>query len=391
MNSRERILAALNRQPVDRIPFVPCLNAYAIRGFSPRYQTMKRWDVLRELGIDLLIRFRVGVRVRPPIVIVPPQKGPIELLSSDSRQWSMCQPATEKICIKEEVKGDLTQVTLETPIGVLRCGWRFLSTSDYPFPVEHLLKTVNDFEIYHYILEHTIVEPAYEEILDTLNAVGDEGTCEAAGGPTPVHTLLEYLIGIEKFYYCLMDYPKETEKLLDHIMEIRRQEYRILAESPAPIVVTGEDTSTTVMSPVYMERWEFPALNEFSDILHSCGKIHLVHMCGKLQNAMHILVKCHFDGIHDATPPPTGDLDFRMAREHLCAAGKCLVGGIDCNAFVNLSPEQLEDYIMKRLDEVAPGTGFLLGSGDTVPFGTSIKNLQAIVRTLEMHGRYPLS
>ena len=391
MTSRQRVLAAMRCQPVDRIPFVPNLNRYALQSWPDRYQTMSRWEIQQELGIDRLVRYRVGVRTRPSIVIIPPGQGPVSMMSSLARDWEKSQPSTDKLKVTVKTEGTQRRVIVETPLGSLQSLWQLASTSDLPFPIEHLLKTPADFDIYHYILDHTTVEPAYEEIVDTLQAVGAEGTCEAVGGGSPQQILLEYLLGIENFYYYMIDCPDKMQKLMDHIMEIRRAEYRILAQCPAPIVITDEDTSTTMASPDYMAKLEFPALNEFADILHQGDKIHMVHMCGKIQGVLDLLLDCRFDGIYDTSPEPTGDLQFAKARERLCASGKCLTGGIDCNAFVDLTPEQMEDYVAQRLSEVAPGTGYLLGAGDTVPYGTPIENIKAVVRAVKKYGTYPLS
>lgn len=387
MNSRERILNAMMCRPVDRVPFVPNLNGYNIRFMPERYHTMPRWEIFRELGIDLLVRFRVGTRIRPPIMLLPPPTGPLTLAGSASRQWAKSMPLTHKIKVKSVTEADTHYMILDTPKGCLRCGWRFPDRwADMPFPVEWLLKTIEDVRIYRFVLDNTVVEPAYDEIVEALEAVGDEGTCEAAGGSSPMMDLVELLMGVETFCYLMYDYPDEIEALMAHLFELHKQEYRLLAESPAPIIISGENTSTSLVSPEYMSRWEFPALNEYSDILHRAGKIHMVHMCGLLHQAMDLLVRAHFDGAHDVAPAPTGDFDFKSDRERLLASGKCLCGGIDATAFTQLEPEEMEIYVQKRLEETAPGTGFLLGSGDTVPFGTSVENLKAVVRAVEQYG-----
>ncbi len=392
MTSRERVLAALKRQPVDRIPFVPNLNGYAIRGLPERYHAMQRWEILRDLGIDLLVRNRVGARVRPPFTILPLPQGPANLAGSQSRGWHKSLPVTDKLTVRTAGHDEVQYVTVETPVGCLRYGWRNTSGApDPPFPVEYPLKTIDDVRIFRYVLDHTVVEPAYEEIEECLEAVGEEGTCEAAGGPTPMQELDELLMGLETFYYLMNDHAREMESLMAQMLEMRKEEYRILAASPAPIIITGENTSTSLASPVYMARWEFPALNEYSDIVHHTGKIHMVHMCGRLAGAMDLLAAARCDGLHDVAPPPTGDFDFGAGRERLYGAGKCVAGGIDCTAFVDLASEELEAYVTRRLAEAAPGTGFLLSAGDTVPFGTTVEGLKTFVRALERYGNYPLA
>jgi uroporphyrinogen-III decarboxylase len=202
--------------------------------------------------------------------------------------------------------------------------------------------------------------------------------------------LIEILLGVENFYYFMNDYTDEMEALMEHMLEVRLDLYRALADCPAPIVITGENTSTTLASPDYMARYEFPALDAYSEIVHRTGKIHLAHMCGKLHRVVDLLEACQLDGLHDVAPAPTGDFDFHADLARLRAAGKSVAGGIDATAFVGLDPEGLEAYIIERLAEAAPGTGFLLSSGDTVPLGTTEENLRQVMRTLEQYGKYPL-
>jgi uroporphyrinogen-III decarboxylase len=387
MKSRERILAAMQGQPVDRIPFVPNLNGYVIRSWPEQYQLMQRWEILKELGIDLLVRSRVGARVRPQTVLWPPPDGPITLASSATRDWANSLPATDKIKITTESRDGNVYVIEETPLGCLRAGWHFTpECPDIPFPIEFPLKTIADVDVFRYVLDHTVLEPNYHDILEALAGVGDEGTCEAAGGASPIQELIQLQMGMENFYYFMADYPTQMAGLMGQMLELRKREYRILAQSPAPIIITGENTSTTLSSPAHMAQWEFPALNQYSEIAHQKGKIHMVHMCGKLHQITGLLAEASFDGIHDVAPAPTGDFNFASDFRKVSSAGKCVAGGIDCTAIVSLSPPAIEDYVARLLDEVAPGTRFLASCGDTVPFGTPMENLRAVVRALEAHG-----
>ena len=394
MNSRQRILSAMQCRPVDRIPFVPCLNGYNIVSMPKRFHDMPRWEILKDLGIDLLIRFRLGVFVKPPMVIYPPSANSLPLAQGSwiVREWENLMRTSDQVKVEMKEDGDDRTIMIDTPVGRVQYKWRFTKASlDIPFPIEPMIKTVDDIDVFHFILDNTIVEPAYDEIHQTLDAVGDEGTCEATGGPTPIQDLLEILAGVENFYRLYFAHQKKMEDLMDHMLEVRKCEYELLAKSPAPIVITGENTSTTICSPTFMAQYEFPALNTYSDILHNEDKIHMVHMCGRLHHAMDELTGCRFDGAHDVAPPPTGDFDFKADRERFLASGKCISGGIDATAFAFMSPEKLEDYIIKRLEQVAPGTGFLMGSGDTVPYGTTEENLRTVVKVLEKYGKSPIS
>ena len=392
MNSHERIMAALYCQPVDRVPFIPHVGGYAIASMPLRYQQMTRWELLAELGADLFIRSRRGIACWPPESFVPPSTMlPLALLPANMQSPPLKSLPDRSIEIRRTCRGHETLVTLDTPVGTIRSLWRQTPESPMiPFPVEPMLKTVEDLKVYQYALERTIVEPWYDDLVATQTVLQGTGVVEAFGNCTPIQDLIMWHMGLENLVFMLQDHPDEIGAVLHMMQEVRKREYRVLAESPADVVVTYENTSTTLLSPSYMARYEFPALAEYTEILHAAGKPHLIHMCGRIRGALELIGKAPFDGIMDVAPSPTGDCDFRLAREKLCAAGKCLGGGIDATAFAQATPEEMETYVSNRLREVAPGTGFLLGSGDAVPFGTSLENLRAAARAAHRYGTYPI-
>jgi uroporphyrinogen-III decarboxylase len=392
MNSRERIMAALRGQPVDRVPYVPHIGGYSMASLPDRYQQMTRWRFLGEIGADLFIRARRGFASWPPDCFAPPSTMVSPAWLPANQQMPPLKGATDqRLKVSRARKGHETLVTLDTPVGQLRSLWKQTSESPLvPFPVEPLLKTAEDLKVYQYALERTVVEPWYEDLIATQAALRGAGVVEAVGNCTPIQDLIMWHMGLDSTVFMMHDQPAEIQSLMEMMQEVRKREYQVLAESPADVVVTYENTSTTLLSPAYMARYEFPALAEYSDILHRGGKLHLVHMCGKIQGVLDLISQAPLNGITDVAPPPTGNCDFRVAREKLDSAGKSLAGGIDATAFVHCAPDQMQAYVLHRLREVAPGTGFLLGSGDAVPFGTPLENLQAAAMAVRAHGTYPI-
>lgn len=391
MNSRERVLAAIRCQPVDRVPFAPLVGGYSMASMPPRYRDVERWQLYRDLEIDLFRSVRAFAEWPPESFIPPSTMLPAALLPAVMQKPPVRHLPNNGIDVRTLRNGHESSVIVDTPVGSLRSLWQQTPGSpQLPFPTEPMLKTVDDVKIYEYILERTVVEPWYDDLLAIQTALGNSGIADAFGQCTPVQDLIMFHMGLENFVFMLMDQPGEINVLLDLMQEVRRKEYRVLAESPAEIVITGENTSSTLLSPSLMAQYEFPALEEYTDILHSAGKLHLIHMCGKVSNALDLISQASFDGIIDVAPAPTGDCDFGIAHRKLRQAGKCLGGGIDCTAFARLTPQGMEEYVFHRLNEIGPGTGFLLGSGDCVPFGTPIENLRAVVRALDSHGRHPV-
>lgn len=393
MGPKQRILAALHCQPVDRIPFTPLIGSFARGQMPTRYQRMPLWEFYAEFGIDPWIRNISAHATWPPQSFVPDSTMmPASLAVTMAKKNVVGKQRCGSVEIRNQRSGHESAVHVETPVGTLRSVWRNTPGSPHvPFCVEHMLKKVEDIQVFRYILDHTSVEPAYEDLRAAQGALGEQVVVDAYGHCTPVQDLIMFHMGLQEFVFMLQDHPEQVVGLLEQMLEIRKMEYRVLAQSPAEIIVTYENTSTTLLSPKYMAEYEFPALAEYSRILHAAGKLHLVHMCGRIQAVLPLIVESPIDGIVDIAPPPTGDCDFSVACAQLAAVGKCIAGGIDCTAFLGLSPEMLEAYVYDRLSQVTPGLGFLLGSGDAVPIGVPIENIVAVVSAVHEFGSTSLN
>jgi hypothetical protein len=150
MNSRERILAALSCQPVDRLPFTPLLGGFGIASMPLRYQRMSRWELYADLGIDLFIRgLARGFTGWPPESFMPPSTVlPPALLPAVTQKPAVKRLPGHDIEIRTVRKGHETSVILDTPVGSLQTVWQQTPESpQLPFPIEHLLKTVEDLNI----------------------------------------------------------------------------------------------------------------------------------------------------------------------------------------------------------------------------------------------------
>ena len=83
------------------------------------------------------------------------------------------------------------------------------------------------------------------------------------------------------------------------------------------------------------------------------------------------------DGISDVTPAPTGDMDIVEARR-TWAKQFVLLGGVDPTLFALGTPAQVDAYAADLLERMEPDRrGFILGSGDAVPYGTPPENVRA--------------
>ena len=376
MPARERILAALHGQPVDRIPFVPLIDPYTLAdmppditdGHQPGYDDLPGLKGLlaasRNLGCDVMLRH---VPITGP---APDGAHHLELLGRFG-------PPVEAI---SQLSGDQLIETLTTPIGKLTGVWQFTNRAGWiPHPVRRPVNDYEDFKILQYAVDHLSWRPPtpdYATFLDLEEEIGDGGIATVSLPPSPLMFLIEEVCGLETTYYLLQDHPAEVEEILARLGAAQQQLAELLAASPAQVVIQYEDTSTTLMSPAIFRRYCLPYLNAYADIVQRDGKLLLVHMCGTLRHLVGDLAEARFAGVTEVSPPPTGDLPLDEAAAHL--PGKAVVGGIDPTTFICQDSESVKAEISDLMGRIKRFRGVLLGSADTTPRGTCVENLHLI-------------
>lgn len=384
MSSRERILAALQGKPVDRLPFVPLIDTYTVLDMPAHVQQAMQagasagyWQgmlaAIREIGCDILLRH----------VYVTKSASGAPHLNGFGRFKPPVVPSSR-------MEGSLLVETLETPIGTLTGTWGFTDMHGWiPHPVKHLVTGHEELKIFAYAVEHLYLEepePDFENFTMAEKAIGEAGIATTSFLNTPLMDLIETCWGLDNTYYLLNDYSDEVEAILDRLHQVQRLVVERIAGSPAKVVIEYENTSSTLLSPKIFRRYCLPALNEYADILRAADKIFLVHMCGKLQAFAGDLASARFDGIADISPHPTGN--FRLDQAASALPGKVLIGGIDATTFIDSDLPRVEAKIAALIESIKPYPGILLGSADTAPRGTPLETFRLIQHLVNTAGSY---
>ncbi len=384
MTARERIMAALRKQPVDRISFVPLIDTYTTLDFPPAVQERIQaasnagyWQgmlqALRETGCDVMLRH---VDVTRPFDGSPHLNGLGRFLAP--------------VKASSRMDGSTLFESLETPVGDLTGTWGFTDRHGWiPHPVKHMVNNLDELKIFDTALDylsHEPPDPDYENFQNAEEAIGEEGIPTASLLNTPLMHLIETCWGLENTYYLLNDFPGEVEGILEKLYRAQRLVVERIANSPARVVIQYENTSSTLLSPQVFRKYCLPYLNEYAGILKSAGKIFLVHMCGKLSAFSSDLACADFDGIADISPQPTGN--FALNEAAAAWRGKVVVGGIDATTFVDPDLQSIESRVVQLIERIKPYTGVLLGSADTAPRGTPVEVFRLIQNLVESAGSY---
>jgi len=363
MTGKERILAALRCQPVDRVPWVPLLVPYTIAGF-PKDTPHRIAEAQRTVGCDIWtqsIADRIGL-------------------------W-FPKPGSKIKRIQYFENGDII-TGYETPEGIITDRHRSGIGSSMNAPVKYMIQTPQDLRVFRYVLSKSFLfiadytdHYAWEEKL-----VGDDGVITDVGiGLTPHQMFINFHAGVEHTY----ELQSEEPELFDEVMEIMHQQNlkhirETAKRSKADIFISSENTSWTIMSPAIFDKYCAAQLSEYADILHEYEKLHVIHMCGKLSYLTENISACRFDCVADVAPAPTGDMELWEIADAL--PKMAVKGGIGCDTMISEDPRVCYDKAVECLEKTRGRLGVLLGSGDSVPNGTSIDNLRAITKAVEVAG-----
>ncbi|MEM1539251.1 MAG: uroporphyrinogen decarboxylase family protein [Candidatus Bathyarchaeia archaeon] len=110
-------------------------------------------------------------------------------------------------------------------------------------------------------------------------------------------------------------------------------------------------------------------------------------------------IKCQvaFEGRHDAHLEKLLELpkgwgiglfektDIRKAKK-LLEGHTCVMGGIPPTLLLNATPQQIEEYIRKLLEDTMEGGGLILASSTAIPAETPPENVKAVIKAVEKYG-----
>lgn len=366
LSGRERLLLSLQKKPVDRVAFAPLIEGYFTSGLpapKPDYQ------VCKECGCEILARH-------------------VPVLSSDIPglfAWSVITDANPEVGF--EIKAVDGEILVEYKLRGhrLRQRLKFNKESPYiPWVTEFLVKNSEDLKVFAEIYSRAKVLHEPKTFLDYDALCAEQGMATASAPASPLQVLVNIYAGLENTVFLLADARNEFEEFNQIMHEKNLEVCRVIAESPAKVVISYENTSSSTTGPRYFQKYEAPCINDYTGIFKAAGKIHLIHMCGKLKNMP--LSMLDADGFVDISPPPPGNITPAEARK--AWPGKVLLGGIDPISYLKGDQGQLEALVRQILESMAEDRlGFILGSADATPKGTTLETLSFISRMVRELGQ----
>lgn len=346
MNPVDRIYAALNHRPVDKVP----------KG---------------ELGIaDELVTALTGVQpVDSAAVVAASKRLGMDLVN----RW--CAGTPEEV-LRTEPSGNT--VTVDRWGSVRR---RSAYTDEI---IEVAAREPEDGPA----LEFPPLS-AYDEGVATIRALRENSGLFVLAQTEGVLTPMTWLYGFEDFMVYTCTDPDEVARFAHLLAEHYAALATRLIDAGAHAILIGDDiayNTGTYIAPQVMREVIFPALrHEVALIKRHSDVPVLMHTDGDLRAVMDDIVDCGFDGLQSLQP--TANMDLKAIKRDY-GEKLCLMGNIDINEVLPSGDEEtVRRVVRETIDIGLPGSGYILSTCNILTRDIPLQNAVAMYDEAE---RYPV-
>jgi uroporphyrinogen-III decarboxylase len=363
MTPRERLTAALRRQPVDRLPWTVDLGYYnaAMREqkrFDPRYEGVEGY--LRqheELGADPYFGFA-------------PEPCRFELGG-----------------VKREVVESGREITTTYEIGGRRLVGirRFMQESFCWAVAKHPVETTDDLETFLRMAREFRVVPDVESHRRMQEQCGQRALLICALAHGPIASLMTQWCGVMALAYLSADAQELFEETLTVLEGMAAPLITALAEY-RPVVVHFCDNISGENVGSYWDRYMAPVYRRWLKPLQQAGIICVIHNDGTVRSVLPKIAAVGFDGAEAITPAPVGDVEPGDLRRLCGREDFILWGGIPGAIFPRIwTEEHFRAYVERVLAEVSGPR--ILGSADQIPPDGDVTRVRLVADILARRSR----
>lgn len=363
MNSKQRLIAAIERQKPDRLPV-------ATHHVMPYFlnEKMGGMDNLRffqEFGFDPVVWSVFHKPDESKGEYFEPGQGELGFLEArriSTEQWRIEQQdiphpqyKTVRFTFKNPKK-DLSMV---------------LQYNEYTaWVVEHLIKEKQDIDVIACYATHPKCDAA------ALNKVADfygdsalirgHVCCFDIFGQPGCWQDAACLFGIEALIMETYDDPLWVHEFLEILRRRKMTFVESLKGANYDILeLGGGDASSTVISPKIFNEFVAPYDAQLIDCAHKAGQRIAYHTCGGMMPLLEDIAAMKPDAMETFTPVGMGgDVDLKEAKRRI-GDKVCMIGGFDqFHFFKGCSPEETRAEVRRCFTEAGQNGGYILCPSD---------------------------
>ncbi len=386
MNSYERVRTALDHREADRVPFD--LGGTVLTGMHRvAYANLRRYLGLPVLAVDIIDGIQQLARIDQDV---------LDRLEVDVRAVDPEPAANAPLRRPVAAHGGISTFTDEWGIS-----WRTPEGGGLYFDMcRHPLaeaRTVQDLERFPW------PDPEDPARFATLKAradrfVNDEQKAYVLGrNAAGVFEVALWVRGYEGFFTDLVARPRFAEALLDIITELKMKYWaRALDEVGTNVLVVSEADDIAgqdrpLLSPAMYRAFIMPRHQRLFDFIRSRAQapVHIFyHSCGAVSDLIPLLIEEGVDVLNPVQVSAHG-MDTAVLKRRFGDAISFWGGGVDTQQVLPRGTrEQVRDEVRRRVDDLAPGGGFVFNTVHNVQADVPPENYMAMWDALREYGLY---
>jgi uroporphyrinogen decarboxylase len=203
-----------------------------------------------------------------------------------------------------------------------------------------------------------------------------------------IFTFTWEFMGFETFSFSLVENPELIQRIFDRVGGIIVQLFARMAQFDCVGALFYSDDiayqSGLMISPQSLRTFLFPFMRQIGRICQEHGLPFLYHSDGKMWEVMDELAELGIDALQPIEPQAWDIVEVKRRYGDRF----CLIGNVDVDLLSRGTVGEVETEVRRLLRELAPGGGYCVGSGNTIPFYVKPANYRAMLETVWQYGEY---
>lgn len=378
MNRRERLMATLRGEAVDRPP----VSFYEIGGWKLDPDDPDPFNIYN------------APDWRPLIRLAEQETDLIRMLGPDKKPAAgNCQDDFVKTETCMQGGSQFTRTTLTVARRTMTSLSRRDAGVSTTWTLEHLLKDIDDVQAYLQLPDQAFAcEYSVEPLIAAEQELGERGIVMVDVGD-PICQVAS-LFSMQDYTVLALTEPWLFHQLLQqHARYLYPMVEQVAREFPGHLwrVVGSEYASEPFLPPRLYQEYVVRYTQPIVEAIQKHGGYARLHSHGRLKNILPYIAGMGVSGLDPIEPPPQGDVQLIDVR-HQYGAQMVLFGNIEASELELLPPPAFEARVAQALREgtAGPGRGFVL-MPSACPYGRQLAphvlaNYQTMVRLAHGYG-----
>lgn len=189
----------------------------------------------------------------------------------------------------------------------------------------------------------------------------------------------------------LMDYfeqPDFIKEISTMMTDYACRQIELAAKRGVDIVFVGGDLASNygpLISPEHYEEFVFPHHKQMCEVIHSFGLKALKHTDGAVMPIMDKILEAGFDVYHPTEPSLLDIGDMKKAYGDRI----CLMGNVDCTYILEEgTAAEVETDVLRVINKASPGGGHILSSSNSIHPNVKPENFITMLKAARKYGNY---